>query len=117
MKTFFYLKTCDTCRRFLKELQLPEDVILREIKEQPLTLEEMKRLQELSGNYEVLFSRNSRLYKERNLKEKQLTENDFLNLILNHYTFLKRPVLVLENQIFIGNSAKTIQAAKEALHA
>ena len=49
------------------------------------------------------------------LKNKVLKEHDFKQLILKHYTFLKRPIMVVENQIFIGNSAKTIEAAKLAL--
>ncbi|MBT8321606.1 MAG: hypothetical protein KJO90_08060, partial [Eudoraea sp.] len=48
--------------------------------------------------------------------EKSLGEPDFKTLILEHYTFLKRPVMVLEGEIFIGNNKKTVQAAKEKLH-
>lgn len=113
--TFFYLKTCDTCRRILKDLDLPEDAVLREIKSNGISVEELESLKNLSGSYEQLFSRNARLYRERNLKNQSLTEADYKNLILEHYTFLKRPVLVHNNQIFIGNNAKTIEAAKEAL--
>lgn len=114
--TFFYLKTCDTCRRILKDLDLPKDAVLREIKSEAISIEELESLKSLSGSYEQLFSRNARLYRERNLKNQSLTEADYKNLILEHYTFLKRPVLVHNNQIFIGNNAKTIEAAKEALH-
>ena len=56
------------------------------------------------------------LYKERNLKEKTLTEEDFRSLLLEHYTFLKRPVMVLGNEIFIGNTKNVVAAAKESLH-
>ena len=115
MKKFYYLKTCDTCRRIMNELNLPSDVELREIKSEPITESELQEMQKLSGSYEALFSRNARLYKERNLKDRQLSETDYQELILEHYTFLKRPVLILENQIFIGNSKKTVAAATEAL--
>ena len=54
--------------------------------------------------------------KKRIQQEKELSEKDYKDLILDHYTFLKRPVLVLDDQIFVGNSKKVVQAAKEALH-
>jgi arsenate reductase (glutaredoxin) len=56
------------------------------------------------------------LYKERDLKSKTLTEKDYKNLLLEHYTFLKRPVLLLENQVFIGNASKTVKEALNALN-
>lgn len=116
MKHFFYLKTCDTCLRILKSLQLPVDVKLQDIKEQPITVEQLENLKNLAGSYEALFSKRAKLYKEMGLKDNPLKEADFKHYILEHYTFLKRPVLVLEQQIFIGNSPKVVEAAKQALH-
>ena len=116
MKKFYYLSSCDTCKRILSELDLPEDFAKQDIKTEPVTEPDLAVLRELAGGYEALFSKRARLYKERDLKNKSLSEADFKNLILEHYTFLKRPVIVLGNRIFIGNSAKTIAAAKEALN-
>lgn len=100
----------------MDELSLPGDVILQNIKTQPISKNELEELKQLAGSYESLFSKRAQLYKERNLKSKSLDETDYKNLILEHYTFLKRPVLVLENQIFIGNASKTIQEALKALN-
>lgn len=116
MKHFYYLKTCDTCLRILKTLHLPEDVKLQDIKEQPITVEQLEHLKSLAGSYEALFSKRAKLYKEMDLKNATLKEVDFKHYILEHYTFLKRPVLVLHQQIFIGNSPKVVEAAKQALH-
>jgi arsenate reductase len=55
------------------------------------------------------------LYKEKDLKNQDLSEEDYKNYILEHYTFLKRPVIIVDDQIFIGNAAKTVAAAKEAI--
>jgi len=63
-----------------------------------------------------LFSKRSLLYKKRNLKDINLSEKDFKNLILEHYTFLKRPILVVDENIFIGNSSKVIEQAKKILN-
>ena len=116
MKKFYYLKTCDTCNRILKELQLPKDVNLHEIKENTLTAQDLNEMHALAGSYESLFSKRARLYKERDLKNKNLKEEDYKNLIIEHYTFLKRPVLICDNVIFIGNSKKTVEEAKKYIH-
>lgn len=76
----------------------------------------MDELWTLAGSYEILFSKRAQRYKELGLKDKTLTEADFKHYILEHYTFLSRPVLVYDNQIFIGNSTKTVEAAQQAIH-
>ncbi|GHA36277.1 arsenate reductase [Salinimicrobium marinum] len=116
MKKIYYLSTCDTCKRILSELDAPSDFDLQDIKSDPLTKEEVEQLKSLAGNYESLFSKRARLYKERDLKNKELKEEDYKTLLLEHYTFLKRPVIVHEQEIFIGNSKKTVEAAKASLH-
>ncbi len=113
MKKIYYLKTCNTCLRILKDLNLPEDYILQDIKEHPLTTNQLKELYTISGSYEALFSKRAKLYKEMDLKNANLQERDYKHYILEHYTFLKRPVFVIDNSIFIGNSKKTVEAARE----
>jgi arsenate reductase len=112
MNTFFYLKSCSTCSSIIKDLNLPNDVIMHEIKSEAISEEQLLSLKELAGSYEALFSKRAQLYKSEGLKNKKLSEDDFKHYLLTHYTFLKRPVLVYKNQIFIGNSAKTVDAAK-----
>ena len=73
-------------------------------------------MRNLAGSYEALFSKRARLFSERQLKDKQLEDKDYEALILEHYTFLKRPVILVNNQIFIGNSKKVVAAAKETIH-
>ncbi|MBT8285704.1 MAG: hypothetical protein HKO75_10045 [Flavobacteriaceae bacterium] len=112
----FHLSTCDTCKRIIKELQLPEDIILQDIKSNPISKSQLEELKTLTGSYEALFSKRARLYKERNLKDQDLKESDFKELLLEHYTFLKRPVLLIEKKVFVGNAKKTVAAARETLH-
>jgi len=116
MKKIYYLSTCDTCRRIIDQLDFPSDIIFQDIKFEPISTAQLEQMKELSGSYESLFSRRARLYKERDLKSKVLSEEDYKNLILEHYTFLKRPVIINENKIFIGNSAKVVEAAKSSFH-
>jgi len=114
MKKIYYLKTCDTCRRILKEINL-EGVALQEIKEEPITVAQLEEMHTFSSSYESLFSKRAKKYKEMGLKEQQLKETDYKQLILETYTFLKRPVAIIEDEIFIGNSKKSIEALKNKL--
>ena len=65
-------------------------------------------MHELSGSYEALFSKKAQLYKSRNLKNATLSELDYKKLLLEHYTFLSRPVFIIDDKIYIGNSQKNI---------
>ncbi|MGB1210736.1 MAG: arsenate reductase family protein [Lacinutrix venerupis] len=112
----YYLKSCSTCIRILKELNLPENVVLQNIKTEAITEEQIKQMKDLAGSYEALFSKRATLYKQRDLKNKSLTETDYKNLILEHYTFLSRPVFILNNKIFIGNSKANVEAVKNELN-
>ncbi len=116
MKKIYHLSTCNTCQRILKELEPLEGFILQDIKTNSITESQIVEMHNLAGSYEALFSKRARLYKERKLKEKTLEESDYKDLILEHYTFLKRPVILNNNQIFIGNSKKTVEAAKQNIH-
>lgn len=116
MNKIYYLKTCSTCQRIIKSLGLPSNFIFQDIKEQDITVKQLEELYKLAGSYEALFSKKAKLYKEMGLKDVKLTEQDFKHYILEHYTFLSRPIIIFNNQIFIGNSPKTVEAAKKAIH-
>jgi len=116
MKKIYHLSTCSTCQRIIKELQPLVDFELQDIKTQPITNDQLEQMHSLSNSYEALFSKRAVLYRERNLKEQELSEDDFKCLILEQYTFLKRPVIIVDDQIFIGNSKKVVEAAKKAIH-
>jgi len=75
-------------------------------------LDEMKAK---TGSYESLFSRRALKYKERGLKDKKLSESDYRDLILEEYTFLKRPVVFVNDKIFVGSEKKTVENLKTVL--
>lgn len=102
--------------RIIGELNLPSGFQLQDIKTVPITEAQIEDMRKLTESYESLFSKRARLYKELGLKDKSLSEDDYKSYILEHYTFLKRPVILYNNQIFIGNSKKTFAAAKLAIH-
>ena len=112
MKKIFYLATCDTCKRIMKELGIGDDWEKREIKSSPVSELEIDELKRLAGSYEALFSKRSRQYAAMGLKDRQLSESDLRTLILNEYTFLKRPVIIINDRIYIGNQRSTVDAVK-----
>jgi arsenate reductase len=116
MNTVYYLKSCDTCQKILKSLPENHDLNLHDIKQEPLTESQVDALKSLAGSYEALFSRKAQLYKSLGLKDQKLTEDDYRRYLLEHYTFLSRPVFVIDEKIFIGNQAATVQKAIEALN-
>ena len=112
MKKVYFLQTCDTCRRILKEVNV-EDFEKQEIKLQPITVAQLEEMREMTDSYESLFNKRAKLYKEMDLKNQNLTEADFKQYILDEYTFLKRPVFIVEDEIFIGNSKKVVESLKD----
>lgn len=106
MKKVFFLKTCDTCKRIMKEFDFT-GFDLHEIKSTAITAEELEEMKNLAGNYEALFSRRAQNYKKLGLKDLQLSEDDIKNYILSDYTFLKRPVVVDGDKILLETKRKT----------
>jgi arsenate reductase len=115
MKVVFYLKSCNTCTRIIKEIKLNSSFVFREIKSNPLTLKEIEMIHDLSKNYESIFNKRAKLFTEKKLKDVTLTELEYKNYILENYTFLKRPVIITDQKIFIGNSKKNILELKKHL--
>src|SRR5690606_41514628 len=115
MQKVYYLSSCDTCKRVMDEVGIPSSFIKQDIKVQGITAKELDELFNLTDSYEALFSRRAKLYQERTMKNAKLLEEDYRNLILEHYTFLKRPVIVNNDKIFIGSSTKTVAAAKKSI--
>lgn len=110
----YYLSTCSTCKRIMKDVNISADESfeLQDVKKVAISESDLDEMAKLSGSYESLFNRRSQKYRSMNLKEKQLSEADYKSLILSEYTFLKRPTFVTKNEIFVGNSKKTIAAFK-----
>jgi arsenate reductase len=110
MKKIYYLSTCSTCNRIIKDLGLDDSFEFQDIKSNKITIEQIEEMEKMSGSYESLFSKRAMKYKAMGLKDKTLSENDIKNLIVDEYTFLKRPVILLNEKIFVGNSKKIVEA-------
>ncbi|HVZ57357.1 MAG TPA: ArsC/Spx/MgsR family protein [Chitinophagaceae bacterium] len=116
MKKVYYLGSCSTCQTLLEETGLAKKgFVLQDIKTDRITADQLEEMKRRTGSYEALFSRRALKYKELGLKDRQLGESDYRDLILQEYTFLKRPVVLLRDRIFVGSDKKTVAALKEAI--
>jgi arsenate reductase (glutaredoxin) len=114
MNKIYHLANCTTCQAILKDTQLDRKGFeLQDIKTEKITPAQLDQMKKMAGSYEALFSRRALKYKEMGLKDKSLSEKDYRNLILEEYTFLKRPVVINGNQIFVGNDKKTVAQLKQ----
>ncbi|MBT32721.1 MAG: hypothetical protein CMO01_23930 [Thalassobius sp.] len=115
-KKVYYLSTCNTCKKIMAEVGVDDSFETQDIKTEKITEAQIEEMEKLAGSYEALFSRKSRKYTALNLKEKTLSESEYKKYILEEYTFLKRPVFIINNEIFIGNTKKNVEAIKTALN-
>lgn len=115
MKKIYCLSTCNTCQRILKELEPLDGFEVQDIKTDKITAKQVDQMKKLAGSYEALFSRRSRKYQSMGLKDVKLAEKDYRKLILEEYTFLKRPAIIIGDLIFVGSAKAEVEGAKKAL--
>ena len=111
MKKIFHLKSCSTNVRILKEINPSSDVILQNIKEQNIDETTLDFLKDKVGSYEALFSKKAMKFRSLGLNQMNLTESDYKKYMLEEYTFLKRPFMINEDEVFIGNSKDVVARA------
>lgn len=117
----YHLANCTTCQAIIQETGIDKlaeagKIELQDIKTVKISAAQLDEMKKMAGSYEALFSRRALKYKELGLKDQVLTEKDYRSLILEEYTFLKRPVTILGDRIYIGNDKKTVAALKAALN-
>ena len=117
MPKIYHLSTCTTCKKVIAALNNGEGFELQDIKTNNVSAEQLDALKEVVGSYEDLFSRRAMKYRSMGLADKELSEADYRQLILDEYTFLKRPVVVVGDQVFTGSSKKSVEGALAALEA
>lgn len=114
MKKIYHLGNCTTSQAIIKETKIDQKGFeMQDIKFEKITPAQLDEMKSLAGTYEALFSRRAIKYRELGLKDKQLTEKDYRNYILEEYTFLKRPVVIINNKIFVGSEKKTVEGLKK----
>ena len=112
MNKLYYLSSCSTCKRIIKQWSFAKTIDLIDIKKTPINHKDLQELYKITNSYESLFNKRAQMLKKLNLNLNLLDENDFKKLLLSHYSFLKRPVLLINRKIFAGNSKKNIEEAE-----
>ncbi len=111
MRRIYYLSTCDTCAKILAEVKPPKDVELVDIKATNIEGDVLDWLKGKIGSYEEMFSKRALKYRSMGLNEMKLSENDYRKYMLEEYTFLRRPFIIYDDNVWIGNSPKTVKDA------
>ena len=86
----------------MKEFSAIIEFELIDIKANNIDAKTLDFLKQKVGSYEALFSKRAIKYKSLSLKDKSLKDEDFRQLILDEYTFLKRPVLINGDKVVVG---------------
>ena len=116
MNKIYYLSSCSTCVRIINELGINESNFeMQDIKKQNINEQQLDAIAKKVGSYEKLFSKRAMKYKALGLKDKNLQEKDFRKYMLEEYTFLSRPFIIIDGEPFIGNSKKVVEAARTKL--
>ena len=116
MKKIYHLGNCTTCQAIIKKTAIDKKgFVTQDIKFEKITPVQLDEMKKIAGSYEALFSRRALKYKELGLKDKKLTEKDYRKFILEEYTFLKRPVVIINDKIFIGSEKKNVESLKKAV--
>ena len=116
MRRAYHLSNCTTCQRILSGLPARETFEEIDIKQSNISERDLDIAAQYAGSYEGVFSKRAMKYRSQGWHEKDLTEQDFKRLILEEYTFLKRPVCFVDDQVFIGNSKKVVESLYQYLN-
>lgn len=109
--TVWYLSTCDTCRRILDQTGIDEsNARLIDIKTDPVSQADIEAFHRVTGSYKELINGRSMQFRSMSKKAKDLNEEEARDLLLQHYSFLKRPVIRIGEDLFVGNSRKNVEA-------
>lgn len=95
----------------MKTLSLPDTMQRVDIKQLNIDAETLDWIRDRVGSYEDLFSKKAQKFRGLGLHEQTLSELDYRKWILEEYTFLKRPFILHNDRVFIGNSPKVVAEA------
>ena len=112
---FLYLSTCSTCVRIIKSLGIEEASFLQNVKEQMITVEQLAFLYDYTNSYEQLINKRGRVYAQMKRQGVLFSEEVYKALLQKEYSCLKRPILIWNNSVFLGNSKATVLEMKTAL--
>lgn len=114
--TFLYLSSCSTCLRIIKDLGLENSPLLQDVKHSPATTEQLDFLYKTTHSYEALINKRGRVFAQLKREGVLFTEDVYKNLLIKEYSCLKRPILILNKVVYLGNAKATVAKMNAALH-
>lgn len=104
----YYLSTCDTNRKILKNLPV-EKFELCDIKKNHVSEEHLDEAAKYLGSYQALLNKRAQKLKAMSEAEKPRTEAQMRAVILSDYTFLNRPLVKIGQFWFAGSQPETLE--------
>jgi len=93
MTIIYHLKTCDSCRKVLKQFKVANiDFKAVDVREAPLSKPELSRFLEAFG-WEALMNRRSTTWRGLSEAEKAAAQDNALDLLQTYPTLMKRPII------------------------
>jgi arsenate reductase len=106
---------CTTCQKAVKHLEEKGVPVrsFRNLKEEPLSVDEVRGLAAKVGGVETLFSKRAMKYRAMGLHEREVPEDEMVRLMSEEYTFVTRPAIVRGGRATAGFSSKRFATAPE----
>lgn len=104
------IKSCNKIRdtkKWLKEQGIRFEFI--DLKEEPFTRSELKEL-EFKVGLDVLVNKRGRTWRDLGLADKDLSDKELFDVLLNNQTMIKRPVLLKEESVLVGYDESSFEA-------
>ncbi|MAV07679.1 MAG: hypothetical protein CMQ88_00550 [Gammaproteobacteria bacterium] len=114
--TFLYLSSCSTCIRIIKELNIENASFLQDVKHHKATADQLAFLYAHTQSYEALINKRGRVYAQLKKEGTNFTETIYKDLLEQEYSCLKRPILIWNKEVFLGNNKAIVAQMKNALH-
>ena len=103
VQKFYWLPHCSTCIK-AEQYLLDKGIEIQKhinVKAEKVSREELEHLSQVLGGVEKLFPKRSMKYRAWGLHEKELTDEDMLEIHAGKSTFIRRPVLLSsDGQVF-----------------
>lgn len=104
------IKNCNKIRDTKKWMDDHEvDYTLIDVKKDPLTRDELKEL-EFKVGLDVLVNKRGRKWRDLGLADKNLSDEELFEQLLEHQVMIKRPVLIKGESVLVGYDEDSFEA-------
>ena len=93
----------------MKAADLSDDFQLHDLKKIPIEKVDLDFLATKVDSLKDLVNKRSRRIKELQVDIENLSDVQLLKYFQTEYTFIKRPIFIIGDQVFIGNAKKTVE--------